>query len=450
MIIGETIVARATPEGQAAIGIIRVSGPESGRILGEVFRSRHKRPFDHPRSLITGVMHDRAGNPLDEVMVAYFAGPRSYTGEDMVEIHCHGGEAVIRTLLDLLQDHGAREARRGEFSQRSFENGKRNLLSVEAILQLIRAGSREQVLGAMKALGGEFERELRELHESLSVLLARIEACLDFSEEPDVQALVLPPVQEVRRKADQIQRRIRRSVDGGIETVIAGRPNVGKSSLMNAITGKRTSIVTDEPGTTRDVVRSPLVLNGHRLEFVDTAGIEGEHQGLEKKADQMAARLAREQIERGDLVLWVTDRPEELGDSPILGRTIRVIRVLSKCDLLDPLTRQRLTAEQRPAAFVTTSASTGEGIDSLLHAVQSEVERWLGPADGIPVSVRQARSCRLLDQAMVKLQESLDNHMLELAAIDLRDALRAVGQLLGQDTEPDVLARIFDEFCVGK
>ncbi len=448
MSLGDTIVARATPEGKGAIAIIRLSGPDSRRILQEVFRSSRSDPCRHPRVLVSGAVQDSRGRLLDEVMGAFFAAPRSYTGEDMAEIHCHGGEAVVRAILDLLLEHGAREAQRGEFSQRAFENGKRSLVSLEGILQLIQAGSREQVIGAMRALGGEFERELRQLQQSLTTLLTQVEACLDFSDEPDIQALGWTPLGAVREQTLRIQQRIRRSVGRGLEVVLAGRPNVGKSSLMNAMTGRTTSIVTSEAGTTRDVVRCAFNLDGHLLELLDTAGIEGD-EPLSGEADRAAARVAREQIGRADLLLWITDSVADLDPRTTPGSSEHTLRVLNKADLLDEQAKERLSARSGPAVFLT-SALTGAGVEGLLGAVRDELAQRLGPADGVPISVRQDQCLRELGRAVGQLGLSLEQGRLELAAIDLGDALRACAGLLGEDVEVDVLNSIFEHFCVGK
>lgn len=441
--LDDTIVARGTPPGAGAVAVIRLSGPDAGPLLAKVTGKCSADPVQNPRRLILGWVVDEIGRNLDEVLLVFMPGPKSYTGEDLAEIHCHGGEAVVAAVMEELMRAGARGAMRGEFTRRALENGKLDLTRAEAVNRMIRAATREQVLGASRLLGGEAETLARRVREELLGVLARVEASIDFCEEPDIAGLDLKGLERIVRDVRLLLGSVRRMAQEELEVVVAGRPNVGKSSLVNALAQRPVSIVTSEPGTTRDAVRAGITLHGARVDLVDTAG-----QGLEEAgslASREAERVAKEKVKQAGFVIWVSDRP---GDKlPLEGERARTsLFVVNKVDLLSGEER----SAAKSAGRLMVSARTGEGIEELSEFLGRRLGEEFGPADGVPLSSRQedalGRTLRGVEQA----NAVLERRQPELAALDLKDALQGVADLLGEGVDVDVLDRIFSEFCIGK
>ena len=436
----DTIVARGTPPGQGAVAVIRISGPEAAALLSQVTRTTGPDPTAEPRRLKRGWAVDHGGRRLDEVLVVFMPGPNSYTGEDMGEIHCHGGEAVVTAVLDELIAAGARGALRGEFTRRALLNRKLDLSRAEAVMRIIGAASREQVLGATRLLGGEVEKLARQVKEDLLGSLALVEAAIDFGDEPETVDAAPKNLERLVRRIEDLQASVRRVAREETEVVVAGRPNVGKSSLVNAVAKRPVSIVTPEPGTTRDAVHAGIFLHGARVDLVDTAG-----QGAgepESEAAREAERIAKEKVERAGFLIWVTDRPgERAEDLPVPS-----LFVVNKADLLKAKERAALEVDGR----LLVSAKTGEGIEELCEVLGRRLCEAYGPADGIPLTSRQEEALGNTRAGAERAGAALLRRQPELAAIDLRDALAGVARLLGEDLEIDVLDRIFSEFCIGK
>jgi len=438
----DTIVARGTPPGAGAVAVIRLSGREAGSLLSRVTRSKGADPVQMPRRLIHGWVVDLSGRRLDEVLLVFLPGPGSYTGEDMAEIHCHGGEAVVAAIIDELTLAGARGALRGEFTRRALENGKLDLSRAEAVMRLITAASREQVLGATRLLGGEVEDHARHLKEELLEALTRVEAAIDFCEEPETAGAAPESLDRLGERIKGLQSLVRRVAQEEMEVVVAGRPNVGKSSLVNAMAKRPVSIVTSEPGTTRDAVRAGISLHGVRVDLVDTAGQGSED--IASEAAREAERVAKEKVERAGFIVWVSDRPKQRRLSSDEGTPS--LFVANKADLMDEEEQEAL--EQ--SGFLLVSAETGQGIDELCEVLGRRLQEEYGPADGIPLTSRQEEALHRIQKGADQANAALSNRQPELAALDLKDALSGVADLLGEGVETDVMDRIFSEFCIGK
>lgn len=445
-VLNDTIVARGTPPGLGAVAVIRISGPDAAGLLSRVTRVPGRSPVSQPRRLKRGWAVDSGGRRLDEVLVVYMPGPNSYTGEDMGEIHCHGGETVVAAILDELIRAGARGALRGEFTKRAFQNDKMDLSQAEAVMRLISAASREQVLGATRLLGGEVENLARQLKEELLDYLARVEAAIDFCDEPEAADAAPEILQGLVERVSKLQSSVRQVALEDTEVVVAGRPNVGKSSLVNAMAKRPVSIVTPEPGTTRDAVRAGIFLHGVRVDLVDTAG-QGDAEP-EGKAAREAERIAKEKVERAGFLIWVTDRPGGQETGPSLRPADRALElfVVNKADLMSQAER---TAVEREGHLLV-SASTGEGIEELCEILGRRLREAYGPADGIPLTSRQQEALYRIEAGARQAGSALSRRQPELAAVDLRDALEGVTGLLGEGLEIDVLDRIFADFCIGK
>ncbi len=445
-----TIVAAASAPGQGAVAVLRLSGPEVLEILAKGIRLDPKTIRLAPRRLRLARFYDAAGEVLDQVLVAYMPSPKSFTGEDMVEVHGHGGRAAVEALLARLLELGAEPAGAGEFTRRALENGKLDLSQAEAVARMIEAGSRAELAGAVRVLEGELSQKLGSLQLAIEILLAEIEASLNFPEEPDLESLDLRSrrLEPLLAKAEALEQGLRRRVDSGAaEVVLAGPPNVGKSSIINKLSGKQVALVTSQAGTTRDAVSVELELGGRRLRLVDTAGRSKELPAGE--ADRAAEVLALARAEQADLVLWVDDAwlaSEDLAKQT-WGETLLPLR--NKADLLDETRAENLDAELRARGGLLVSALDGRGLDDLSDLLVRRLDDLLGPADGLPLTTRQAVAMDKLMAALRRAEKTLD-HQVELAAEDLRQAMDAMGELTGRKLEPDLLDRIFSSFCIGK
>jgi tRNA modification GTPase len=442
----DVIAAIATGNGRAAIGVIRLSGPELNRfmlpLLGRAVPPR--------RAVLTDFL-DSSGRALDTGIALFFPGPHSYTGEDVLELQGHGGPAVLQLLLRRCLALGARLAQPGEFSRRAFLNEKLDLAQAESVADLIEASSEAAARAAMRSLKGEFSQEIRAIVSDLTALRAEVEASIDFPEEDSGTLYERPAgsaLQELRRRLAGIQERgaSGRLLRDVAQIVLIGPPNVGKSSLLNRLAGEEAAIVTDLPGTTRDTVRSEVLLGGMPLQLLDTAGLRETQDPVEKLGIERTWRAVRE----ADVVLVVDDvqrlNAEErdwiLAQLP--AKTKR-IGVLNKIDLVDRAPgRYQLDGEIQ----IAVSAKTGAGID-FLHAVILEAAGRMPEAEG--TFLARERHLEGLARAAEHL-ESAGNclNQLELFAEELRLAQIALGEITGEFTADDLLGEIFSKFCIGK
>ncbi len=450
MALADTIVAAATPPGRGGIGIVRLSGPKAPEIavamVGELPPAR--------RATLARFL-DADAQPIDAGFVLYFPAPRSYTGEHVIEFHGHGGPVVIEALIARAVKLGARRALPGEFTQRAFLNDKVDLAQAEAIADLIDAGSREAAQAAMRSLQGEFSAMLQALTESVADLRTYVEAAIDFPEE-EVDFLADPELarrlESVCDQFEAIERSARqgRLLREGMTVVIAGRPNAGKSSLLNRLAGYDAAIVTPVPGTTRDVLRERIHLDGMPLHVLDTAGLREASDLVEEEG----IRRAQAEMSRADRLLFVVDTVadpagaayhEERGRLP---PGIPVTLVLNKCDLTAGIpVADTLSGPPR----ITLSALTGQGIDTL----RSHLKACMGyhTLDSGTVSARE-RHLEALGRARqhtdAAARELAERRAGELVAQELREAQQALSEITGEFTSEDLLGRIFSSFCVGK
>jgi tRNA modification GTPase len=442
----DTIVAIATGAARAGIGVLRLSGPQARRI-GETVLGRKL----VPRRALHGVFSDRDGETIDDGLALYFRAPRSYTGEDVVELQAHGAPTVLARLLRRCLQLGARAARPGEFTERAFHNGKLDLAQAEAVADLIAAGSEAAARAARRSLDGEFSRRVDAVNEHLIGLRTYVEAALDFPDE-DIDFLAAPELaarlRDTRAALAALRRdaaRGQRLVDG-LHVVIVGAPNAGKSSLLNALAGSERAIVTEHAGTTRDLLRETLDLEGLQLTLVDTAGLRAAPDAIEAEG----IRRARAELERADLALAVLDATDPGAAAALAADVAGVPNVLwlhNKADLV--ATAARHAGPGGDGDHLWLSARTGAGLDPLrarLHALAA------GDTAAGSFSARQrhldalARSGAALAAAAARL----DEHAAELAAEDLRGAQAALGEITGTFDAEALLGRIFAGFCIGK
>ncbi|MBW1807981.1 MAG: tRNA uridine-5-carboxymethylaminomethyl(34) synthesis GTPase MnmE [Deltaproteobacteria bacterium] len=443
--MAETIVARGTPSGRSAIAVVRISGNDCAGLLAKICRSKNI-PTENPRKMICGEIFDEDGSTIDDVLVVYFPEPHSYTGQDMAEIQCHGGQTVSLAIVERLIKTGARPALPGEFTRRAFENGKIDLSKAEAIIRLIDAETKEQVKGASRAMKGELGDLTSEIREKLIFVLSRIEASIDFPDEPETAEIVLGNLASIIDQIEDLDARVHRTGDQGSQVVFYGKPNVGKSSLINAIAGRSVSIVTDEPGTTRDAVSAQVTLGGLSVCLVDTAGHQ-EDLAL-SQVDKEAARVAKEKVENAAMLIWVTQMtaPEPPPDFSDLTPLV----VVNKSDLAVANVDSEKSVQIENEEGRLVSAKTGAGVAKLIELIQNRLTEKFGPADGLPISTRQKHSLDTIYRSVKLADQRICNKQLELAAEDIQMAIAGTNELLGVDLEVDVLDKIFSEFCIGK
>jgi len=436
----DTIAAVATPPGRGGVGIVRVSGAAAPAIArAAVGGLPPDRVASHRR------FRDARGQALDEGLVLYFASPRSYTGEAVLELHGHGGPVVTREVLQAVLDAGARLAEPGEFTRRAFLNGKLDLAQAEAVADLIDAASREAARSAMRSLAGEFSEAVRALGERLTELRALVEAMLDFPEE-EVDRLHADDASvrlaEVRAALEGVLERSRQGslLRSGIHVVLAGAPNVGKSSLLNRLAGEDRAIVTPIPGTTRDALREPIQIEGIPIVLVDTAGLRESTDEVEK----IGMARAHQELERADLALVVVDAQRPVRPDAPLPEGVATLIVANKIDLVRGMAPGLVAG----AAQVNVSAKTGAGLDALRSAIL-EAAGWR--SSGESVFLARERHLRALAEARTHLALAAEaSAAWELFAEELRVAQESLGSITGRVTADDLLGEIFARFCIGK
>lgn len=440
----DTIAAVATARGQGAIGVVKISGPLASRIA-DTIASRTL----EPRQAHYLELQSRDGKPIDQGIAIYFAGPDSYTGEDVLELQAHGNGFVLDELLDTAIAEGARLARPGEFTERAFLNNKMDLAQAEAVADLIESNSREAARAAVESLRGEFSKGVAAIRDQLIDARVYIEAALDFSEEEIDFLADRELVDRLNSLNNSIERLLARAIEGrlmrdGITVVIVGAPNVGKSSLLNALTGEDSAIVTDVPGTTRDLLREIIVIDGMPVHIVDTAGLRE----TDDKVEREGIRRARAQIDNADHILAVREAGQGTDQDLLQGlpEDVPVTWVFNKTDLLDSA-----GIEDDTPHTLYLSAKTGHGVDQL--------RRHLKQAAGFtstPEGAFMARR-RHIDalQAVQQFGLSANTHITgsgagELAAEDLRMAQDQLNLITGAFGSDDLLGEIFGRFCIGK
>ena len=456
MSLFDTIVAPATAPGEGGVGIVRLSGPQAAAFLGCTFHGKLAVARMESHKLHHGHLLSCDGKRVDEVLVVIMRTPRSYTGEDVVEVHCHGGTQIMRSVLDLFLTVGARMAGPGEFTQRAFLNGRLDLAQAEAVIGVIRAQSERASRVALDQLDGHLSRKIYAFSEQLKQALALLEAHIDFPDD-EVGTLDLPrllsPLRKISSQIDLLVEsfEVGRVLREGVSVLILGRPNVGKSSLMNAILGESRAIVNELAGTTRDTLEEQLVLAGFPVRLVDAAGVRD----TDDPVEQEGVRRAREKAAAADLVLMVVDGSCPLTDQDLLAlelcQPVKTLVVVNKSDQAQNCDLDRLVGF---AGRVAVSAKYSLGLEALSAAILELLKGGTVSSgnEGVVVTERRHREALLLsrdalEQLFVSAEASVP---LECLAMDLREALSALGLITGETAADEILEQIFSQFCVGK
>lgn len=446
MLAEDTIAAISTPPGEGAIAVIRISGPQASAIADSLFaRANSTRPLLE-RVLHFGCIRNQEGR-LDDGMAVVFLAPRSYTGEDMAEFHCHGGVLVASRILEAVLRAGARAAEPGEFTRRAFLNGKMDLTQAEAVMDVIRASTSLALRAAEEQLSGRLGREVEEFRSHLLRTVAHVEAYIDFPDdgiEPHTGERLLDAIGQIR---DRIERLLATANEGrilreGVRLVLCGEPNAGKSSLLNRLLGFERAIVSATPGTTRDTIEELASLRGIPFRITDTAGLRETGDAIEREGVERAKRA----MQRADVIVRIVDVTRRSNFEGMEGE----ILALNKIDLVDREAYNRGVANSCSAAI---SCLTGEGVDELVTMIVAKARRDQ-PTDAPMLAAINARHQACLQRARSNLQEAeekLRNRVdPELIAVPLREALDAVGEVVGTVDTEEILGEIFSTFCIGK
>ena len=457
----DTIAAVATGAGVSAIGVLRVSGPAAIAAAEAVFRPRDGRPLSAhaPRALVRGALLGPEGETVDDCLAVFFPAPHSYTGEDCAEFHCHGSPIVLRLGLQALFAQGARQAGPGEFTRQAFLNGKLDLTEAEAVMDLIDAESAAAAKNALSQLGGSLRRMAEGVRDNLVDIASRFYAVVDYPDE-DIEDIHPEEIEAALRTADETLTRLLGSFQrgqvlrSGVPAAILGRPNAGKSSLLNALLGYDRAIVTDIPGTTRDTVEEKCCLGGVLLRLIDTAGLRETEDAVERLGTERSRRAA----EDAGLVLALVDgsRPFTPEDAAILRLAAgkeRWLLLLTKADLPQKAVLPELVSlpGTAPAAVLSVSARTGEGIPALEAAVAALFPQGEAETGSLLTNPRQADAVGRALDAVRRAEESLSLGMTpDVILTDAEEALSALGELTGATAREEIVSAIFSRFCVGK
>ena len=447
---GDTIVARATPPGEGGVAIVRMSGPACGAILARVFASKNGQPLQNRRLTFGHVMD--GGTVVDEAMAVLMRAPYSYTREDVAEIQCHGSDALVQRIVHLAMGAGARMAEPGEFTCRAFLNGRIDLTQAEAVMRMIRAGSDRAMRSAVRQLEGGVSAFVREARREIIALTAALAAAIDFPDEVEESETA----EEVRTRCMAIRQRLLdgcdpragRIEDEGLRVVLAGRPNAGKSSLLNALLREERAIVTDIPGTTRDTLTEAVQIDGVRVLLTDTAGLRETGDAVER----IGVERARKALDQADMRLLVVDGSQPLcvADAQTLMGLVPHAVVLAKSDLPPVIPEDELEAAFPSVPRLTVCAPRGEGMDALRQLIASFAPT-VGEGTAMLTQARHVeaarRACASLGDAMRAIDDGLP---LDLCAVDLSAALDALGEITGETMRETVIDEVFATFCVGK
>jgi tRNA modification GTPase len=460
----DTIAAISTPMGEGGIGIVRVSGPLSLSLADRLFRpSRPDRPSSFSsHTLHHGFIIDPQGQErIDEVLLAIMRSPHSYTREDVVEIHAHGGLVPLLRILELMLQQGARLADPGEFTRRAFLNGRIDLAQAEAVMDIVQAKSERGLKLALRHLDGSLSRRIGILRDRILSILAQGEARIDFPEED----LGPPPQKEMSKAIEEVSSQLRRLIlsfqEGrilreGITVALVGRANVGKSSLFNALLSRERAIVTPQPGTTRDSLEEAVHLSGYPFLLIDTAGMRADGRGLDL-AEKEGLERGRGWMEKADILLVVMDGSENLTEEDrallcqVRGR--RGLLVINKIDLEGRVEEEEIQAALPEMPWVRISATDGAGLSELKDMMVKAMQ-MNGPDATQDLAITHLRHRRALEGAELALGRAkkalVDDLSFEFVSLDLHECLDALGEITGESTPEDLLNEIFSRFCIGK
>ncbi len=462
-LIYDTIAAISTPPGEGGIGIVRISGPDSFRIIKEIFKPHKKDLFKkEPKSfkMYLGYITENK-NVIDEVLVSFMKAPHTYTREDIVEINCHGGAVAVNEVLRLVLEKGARLAEPGEFTKRAFINGRIDLSQAEAVLDIVKARTKESLRLAVNQLSGNLSKKIRKIMEDLKNILVILEANIDFPEEEDVSSL---DYKGFFNTLKDIKKELKNLIDSydtgkiyreGIRTVLAGKPNVGKSSILNSFLRYDRAIVTPIPGTTRDVIEEQLNINGIPFILADTAGITESSDIVEKEG----IKRAESYLNSADLIIAVFDNSSEIDKRDIFiiekikGKTF--IPVINKVDLNNKLDIEKLSKILNLShdSFVYISAKTGKGLNTLEKRMENLVKSGKS-AGSYSIMITSSRHYASLKKAYKELEHAIkaikENLEPELLAFDITNTIENLGEITGEVSKKEIIDSIFEQFCIGK
>ena len=453
----DTIAAIATIQAPSAIGIVRLTGPDTRRILDGVFAPANGRPMSAqtPRKLVFGRALDRSGGVIDEALAVLFPGPNSYTGEDCAEIHCHGSPVVLDEVLAAAFARGARQARGGEFTQRAFLSGRMDLIQAESVADLIDAESAGAARNAVGQLQGRMSRSVGGIYDALMDVVSRFYAIVDYPDEeiePLQQAQIEQTLAESAERLDALLATFSRGrlLKSGVPAVILGKPNAGKSSLLNALLGYDRAIVTDIAGTTRDTVEEKVLVGSVLLRLCDTAGIRDAADTVER----LGVERAQQAAQRAELALLVLDgsAPLTREDEEAIAaarRARRILILVNKADLPQVLDTAALRV--RFGEVIPLSARSGAGVDALCRAVEELFAGGETPRGELLTNARQAESAQRALDAVRRAEQALRSGLSPDAVLtDAEEALEALAEFSGKRVRDDLVATIFSRFCVGK
>ena len=459
--MNDTIAAVATPPGEGGIGIIRISGKESLNIGDQIFLNKDNLKLSEleERKLNYGQAIDpKTGKVIDEVMIVYMKAPSTYTTEDVVEVHCHGGTIPVRRILEVILESGASLAESGEFTKRAFLNGRLDLSQAEAVMDLISAKTDSSFDVSLRQLKGSLSYEVGEMIDILMEMLAHIEASIDFPED-DVEEMAYDKLTsdstEVLNKINALLDTVStgKILKDGLKTVILGKPNVGKSSLMNAVLRENRAIVTDIPGTTRDIIEEHVNIRGIPLKIVDTAGIRETDDLVEK----LGVDRAKEILSSSDLAIVIFDSSRELDDEDLeiisLVEDKKSIVLLNKTDLPKKLEEKDIKSKLKDTKIINTTITEGDGLDILeetLHDMFMSSEVKISDS----TIVNNTRHRDQLIKSKKNISEAIEsiglNMPIDCIEVDIRNAIENLGEITEDSVGEDIINTIFKNFCIGK
>ncbi|KAB7707627.1 tRNA uridine-5-carboxymethylaminomethyl(34) synthesis GTPase MnmE [Bacillus aerolatus] len=458
----DTIAAISTPMGEGAIAIVRLSGEEAVKIADRVFKSPSKKTLTETASHTIHYGHlvdPKTGRTVEEVMLSLMRGPKTFTREDVVEINCHGGLVSVNRVLQLVLNEGARLAEPGEFTKRAFLNGRIDLSQAEAVMDLIRAKTDKAMHVALNQMEGRLSKLIRQLRQEILETLAHIEVNIDYPEYDDVEEMTHRVLLEKAAFVQkEIEKLLRTSEQGkilreGLSTVIIGRPNVGKSSLLNALVQENKAIVTDIPGTTRDVIEEYVNVRGVPLRLVDTAGIRE----TEDIVERIGVERSRQVLKEADLILLVLNYSDQLTaeDEKLFEATagMDVIVIVNKTDLPQQINMERVKELTEGKQLVTTSLLEEKGIDELEEAIASLF--FSGAIEsGDMTYVSNSRHIALLNQSLSSITDAIENTQsgtpIDIIQIDLTRTWELLGEIIGESVHESLIDQLFSQFCLGK
>ena len=447
-----TIAAISTPAGNGGVGIIRISGNDSLKIIDRIFKPVKKgeiRPF----SFKLGHIYDEEGKIIDQVLVSYFKAPKSYTGEDVCEINCHGGNVAMKKILETVLKNGAVMAEGGEFTKRAFLNGKLDLTQAEAVIELINSKSEKESRASIKQLDGKLGQEIKNIENEIVGLLADIEANIDYPEYEDIEEVRREKIIEVLRNQIEKLSKLEKSFESGkilkngVLTAIVGKPNVGKSSLLNALLKEDRAIVTEIPGTTRDTIEEYVTIKGISLRLMDTAGIRKTSDIVEN----IGVEKSKKALEEAELVLLLID-----GSVGVTDEDKKIYNEIKNKPHILIINKTDLECKEINISDENTvriSTKTGDGLEQLENKIE-ELFNTKNLDTENEIIITNIRHKDLISKTIKGLKSAIEaietGIPIDMISINIKDAIKSLGEMLGESVSEDVLNKIFEKFCVGK